>query len=231
MTEHQNKQLEVIAKIEDQVKNNSISFSTVSQVENFENDTRMCLTSAHLPHQNLKDQILSEITAPLRNISSEHYYFPEDSLHMTIKNIKVVNDPPNFTEKDITKSEKVFSNVIPRHKKFQVYFYRLFLFPMNLALFGTTDPELDEIIFDLDRGLKNVGITDDKKFVNEKYFFSNMTIARFTEPVSDSFVKKILELSDNTHFLPYFVDSVSLVTCNGSFRKKKIINTWELNNN
>jgi len=55
------------------------------------------------------------------------------------------------------------------------YFSHLLLFTSNLALIGTTDPELDEIHSELDRKLKQIGIPDDKIYTNNKYFFCNMT--------------------------------------------------------
>ncbi|HIH13441.1 TPA: hypothetical protein HA242_06995 [Candidatus Woesearchaeota archaeon] len=57
---------------------------------------------------------------------------------MTIKNIRVINNPPHFTEGDVNQAGKVFSQIIPKHKRFNVYFYRLLLFPNNLALLGTS---------------------------------------------------------------------------------------------
>lgn len=227
MKTHQQKQKEVINQIGEQVKNNTLNFSTVSPVEDYENDSRICLTSVHLPHQSLIKKIQETIIEPLRKIESEYYYYSDNSLHITIKNIRVISDPPHFTQEDILKAEKVFSEVIPNHKKFKVYLYRLLLFSNNLALMGTTDTEFDEIFVDLDRGLKKEGISDDKKYSNTKYFFSNMTLARFTN-TSDRFRSKVEELSENLFFEPYTVDSVTLLSCNAVFKKQQIVNTWKL---
>lgn len=146
---------------------------------------------------------------------------------MTIKNIKVISDPPNFTDDDIKKAQNVFTEVIPHHKKFNVYFYRLLMFPNNLALIGTTDPELDEIFFDLDRKLNEAGIPDDKKYSNAKYYFSNMTLVRFQYP-SERFKNKVRDISEKLSLSPYEVNSVSLVSCNAVFNKRNIIQTWKL---
>lgn len=146
---------------------------------------------------------------------------------MTIKNIRVINDPLHFTTDVISKAEKVFSKIIPIHQRLKVYFYRLLLFPNNLALIGTTDPELDEIVLDLDRKLNEEGIPDDKQYSNSQYFFSNMTLARFSKP-SDEFRRRVGELSESILIEPYTVDSVTLLTCNAALKKRKIINTWDL---
>jgi len=225
---YQQNQKEVINKLEEQVKNNSLNFSTVSPVADFKNDPRICLTSVHIPNQNLKDEIQNTLIEPLKQISPEHFYYPNDSLHMTIKNIRVINNPPHFSNQDIEKANKVFSKIIPKHKNFKVFFYRLLLFPNNLALMGTSEEELDNIILDLDKELKTATIPDDKKYLNSRYFFVNMTLARFSNPISEEFEKKVGELSANINFEPYTVDSVTLLTCNAVFEKRNIIDTWNL---
>lgn len=228
MLNHQQKQVEVINEIERQIKNNALNFSLVEPVDDFENDTRIALTSVHLPGEELLSEIQVAIISPLRDVAPENYYYSNDSLHMTIKNIRVINDPSHFTEGDIEKAEKVFTETIPNHKKFKVYFYRLLIFPMNLALVGTTDPELDNIVLDLDEKLKEAGVSDDKKYTNSQYFFSNMTLARFNSAPSLEFRKKVEEISSAVSFLPYIVDSVTLLTCNAVLKKRRIINTWKL---
>jgi len=225
--DHQLKQREVINKIADQVSSNSLGFSTVSPVENYEGDQRICLTSVHIPHKELIKKVQTLIE-PLQKLEPTYFYYPCDSLHLTIKNVRVTNYPPHFTENDVQKATQVFSKTIPRHKKFQIFFYRLLLFPNNLALIGTTDLELDNIVSDLDKKLKKAGIPDDKVYANSRYFFSNMTLARFNSQPSQEFKAKISEISESLVIEPYLVDSVTLVTCNAIFKKRREIGTWNL---
>lgn len=227
-TPYQKDQLKVINEIERQVVDDSLSFSTVSPVDDYEKDKRLCLTSVHFPKKHLIGQIQKQLLEPLRILSPNHYYYPEDSLHMTIKNIRVIADPPNFTINDISKASKVFDRVIAVHKKFSVYFYRLLLFKSNLSLIGTTDEELDNIVIDLDHELQKVGVPDDKVYANSKNFFSNMTLVRFTEPLTREYLDRVKELSDNIHIDPYIVDSVTLLTSNAVLNDKKIIGHWQL---
>jgi 2'-5' RNA ligase len=139
----------------------------------------------------------------------------------------VINDPPHFGKDDIKKVKKVFYEVVPKHKKFNIYFYRLLLFPNNLALMGTSDEGLDNIILNLDQKLKDAGFADDKIYSNKRYFFCNMTLARFSQP-SNYFKHKVKELSRSLSFKPYLVDSVTLLTCNAVFKKRNILHTWYL---
>lgn len=228
MTSHQQNQLAVITSIEEQVKKNTLTFSTVTPVTDYANDNRICLTSLHFPHEELIRKIQQDIIDPLQQISPEHFYYPKDSLHMTIKNIRIANNPPQFNEKDIENAKNIFSEVIPKHKKFSVYFYRLLLFQNNLALIGTTDEELDNIIFDLDKNLRLANLVDDKHYVNDKYFFSNMTLVRFQKPLSENFKTKIQDIAKSMRFNPYIVDSVTLLTCNVACKQRKNIGTWDL---
>jgi len=48
MTNHQDRQREVIDQIEKEVQENKLTFSTVEPVSDFDNDTRVCLTSPQL---------------------------------------------------------------------------------------------------------------------------------------------------------------------------------------
>jgi hypothetical protein len=228
MTSHQQKQKDVIDSLEDQVKKNSMQFTTVSPVEDFEHDTRICLTSVHIPSVALMNQVQEQIIKPLLAVSSDLYAYSNDSLHMTIKNVRVINDPPHFAQQDILKAKKVFSDTVLKHNRFNVHFYRLLLFPNNLALVGTTDPELDALVLELDQKLKEEGVPDDKVYSNNKYFFSNMTLMRFSNPLTEEFKHKIEELSHKLHFEPYVVDSVSLITANAVLKSKTIIGTWGL---
>lgn len=227
-TIHQQKQIEIINEIETQSKADSLKFSTVEPVKDFDTDPRICLTSIHFPGNELLDKV-ETITKELRNISPDHYYYRHNSLHLTIKNIKIISDPPNFTDEDIDKVRKVFSLVIPKHQSFCAYFYRLMLFPYNLALIGTSDPELDDIHLELDRKLNQIGVPDDKIYTNRKYFFCNMTLARFNSKLSQKFIAKVNEISDSLNFPPYLIDTVTLIKTNASLTNCLRLHTWKLN--
>jgi len=94
-------QTEVINEIEKQASANIMQFSTVLPVENYANDPRIALTSVHFPKNFFKEAIFDKILKPLKQISPDHYYYPSDSLHLTIKNIRLINDPPTFNEEDV----------------------------------------------------------------------------------------------------------------------------------
>lgn len=228
MTKHQIRQIEIINQIEHQIKTNSLTATTVIPVQNFEKDKRLCLTSVHFPSKTYVDQVYKSITKPLKMLFSKAYYYPPSSLHLTIKNVCIISDPPSFNEQEIITVQKVFNQIIPTHKQFKIYPYKLLLFKNNLALMGTTDKELDSILLHLASELKKVGIIDNKQYVNSRYFFSNMTLARFgTKPPQD-FVNMVTHISSNLDLKPYIVDSVSLITSNAVMKKLKIHGKWPL---
>jgi hypothetical protein len=227
-TLHQQKQLEVIKNIENSLKNNQSSFSVVEPVSDFVNDPRMALTSVHFPKKDFLRKIRQKILNPLQVIGDNQFFYPDESIHMTIKNIKTISDPPVFDNQDIEKVKKVFDEVIPKHKTFKAYYYRLLLFPYNLALMGTTDPELDEIILELDKKLNEAGVPDDKTYLNDKYFFSNVTLVRFNNPISGEFKNIVQEISNNLEPFSYEIDSVNLLSCNAVMDKANKIKTWNL---
>ncbi len=228
MTHHQLHQSQLIEQIAQQAQNNSLQSTTVSPVDDYKNDTRICLTSVHLPQQALVKKVQQELIKPLQRVFTNCYYYPSENLHITIKNVRVINDPSNFTAKDLEKARQIFSEQVPQHKKFQVYFYRFVLFPQSLALVGTTDEELDRLILNLDQSLKENQLADDKVYANKQYFFSHMTLARFSQVPSLAFQQQLKVLSQHLKFEPYLVDSVTLLTANAVLQKRQLLGTWQL---
>ena len=226
---YQQNQKKVIAQIEKQITQDQLSFSTVVPTDvSFPDDPRLSITSVHLPRLDLINQIQTQLIKPLKSAFPEHYYYDDQSLHLTIKNVRIIHHPPLFGQQDIDLARQVFAQIVPQHFAFRVYYYRLLLFPYNLALIGTTDPELDQLVLDLDDSLKKAGIADDKKYINDRYFFSNVTLARFAKPVTLPFIKMVEQLSNKIKFTPYLVDSVTLLTCNAVLQKRQEIGTFML---
>lgn len=226
LTKHQQKQIEVIDQIEGATKNNKVS--VVAPVGNFALDPRLCLTTVHFPKEVLIKQIMNEIVKPLASEFPEIYFYEPSSLHTTIKNVRIIKDPPSFSEDDIRKVEEEFSKVVPKRNQYRTYFYRLLLLPNSLSLVGTTDQELDKINLDLDKALNRIGLPDDKKYINKKYFLSNVTIARFENSPSEKLRKAVSEISESILFPPYLVDSVTLISANAAVTICRKIHTWRL---
>jgi hypothetical protein len=225
---YQLKQKEVIEKIEEKLKNSAVDFTTVSPVENWDTDNRICLTGVHILNGFIRNHIIDKIIKPLWEIAPEHHYYTSDTMHATIKNIRVINDPPRFNDEDIQNAKEIFARVVPMHKTFQAFFYRLIIFPGSLNLVGTTEEELNNLILDLDQNLKAKNIMDDKTYSDPKTFFTNVTLARFAKAPADDFKIKVDELNKTLSFDNYVFDSVTLLTSNAIFEKRNIISSWGL---
>lgn len=227
-TNHQKNQIKVINQLEQSLSDRELGFSVVEPVDDFINDSRMALTSVHFPKKDFLQKINMKILEPLKKIDDRQFFYPDKYIHMTIKNIKTIQDPPNFNHADIEKVKKVFDDVIPKYQPFKSYYYRLLLFPYNLALMGTTDPTLDEIILELDSKLKEAGVPDDKVYLNSRYFFSNVTLVRFNKPISTEFKNKVEEISKNLEPFSYEIDSVTLLSCNAVMNNRTDIVNYKL---
>ncbi|MFZ2026211.1 MAG: hypothetical protein WAV30_02940 [Microgenomates group bacterium] len=228
MNTHREKQIEIIQVIEEQVRADSLQATTVIPVADFENDDRICLTSVHFPAESFTDTVLQTITEPLRKLFPGTYCYPKESLHFTIKNIRVIANPPSFTEEDVQKAIHIFEQVVPQHTSFRICPYKLLVFKNNLALICTTDEELDRLILELDTKLSLSGIPDNKRYANSRYFFCNMTLMRFALPPPESFLEKVKELSDNLPVSEYTIDSVNLLTGNAAMKKLQVQGEWKL---
>jgi 2'-5' RNA ligase len=219
-------QIEIINKIEKMFTLNQLS--AVAVVDNYESDLRICLTSVHLPHKQLLNTINGKIIRPLQKLSKNVYFYPLKSLHITIKNIRTINNPPNFTKDDVEKAKQIFSEVIPKHKKFNIYFHKLTILPNSLSLMCFTDPELDKIFLDLDENLNKTGVPDNKIYANRKNIICNITIARFYNKPILKFKKLVKEINNSSIFDSYQVDSISLITANAALKKFTNVGTWNL---
>jgi len=228
MTTHQQKQKEIINTIEKQVACDALQATAVVPVKDFEDDNRICLTSVHFPHKRFVTEIYTSISEPLKKLFPGAYFYSPSSLHLTIKNIRVINNPPRFSNENIKTAIHVFDKVIPIHKAFSIYPYRLLLFKNNLALISTTDEELDAIILNLNKELKSAALPDDKQYVNSTHFFSNMTLARFSLLPTHEFTEQVHRMSQQLLLPLYCVDSVSLVTGNAVMKKLTVHGKWQL---
>ncbi|HLD92304.1 MAG TPA: hypothetical protein VI795_02810 [Patescibacteria group bacterium] len=226
LTGHQLKQIEVIKKIEKLFNQNKIS--AVSKIDDYENDPRICLTSVHFPSKKLTKIIVAKIIEPLQKIDKNIFYYPPESLHLTVKNIRTINNPPDFKTNDLLTAKKVFSKVIPKLHKFKIYYYKLVIYPNSLSIVYTTDPELDLIFSELDKALNKSGLPDNKFYANNKYIISNITLARFYGQPTPEFKNEVKRIAKLNIFDNYIIDSVTLLTANAAMKNKKIIGKWKL---
>jgi len=224
-TLHQKKQIQIIEQIVESAQLGKIS--VVAPVKDFAKDPRLCLTFAHFPDRRFVDGIKKQILDPLKIKFPEFYFYEPNSLHMTIKNVRTIEKPPNFTVQDVKKARKAGDSTIPFSTAFKTYFYRLILFPNSISLVGTTEPALDTLFHSLDSELNKIGVPDNKVYANTKNFFTNITIARFNEKPGTT-AEAIENLNKKIQPSPYEVTSVSLVKANAAMLKRSTVKMWKL---
>lgn len=229
MTSHQLHQKKVISQIESVLKKGLVPFSTVDPVADFSKDPRLTLTSVHFPHSGFIDTIRNKFIEPLQTVDPDQYYYQDNSIHATIKNVRTIADPPTFSDADVNTVRAIFEKVVTKYPPIEVSFYRLLLFPNNVSLIGTTSSHFDDIILELDEKLTQAGVPDDKKYINNSHFFCNITLARFVKPCTAVFKEKVAELSAALEANPtsYSIDSVTLLTANAVMKKRQDHGVWE----
>ncbi len=105
------------------------------------------------------------------------------------------------------------------------------LFPTSVALVGYSNDNLQKLVFSLDKGLKKIGITDDKKYASKKIFFGVISLCRFTHKPTKKFLDAVEKISKvKIETLKLKVKDLYLITCNcmNNPKTRKIIETYQL---
>jgi len=193
--------------------------STVSPVSNFEDDSRMCLTFVYFLPDELKEKIKQEILEPLKKADSSQYYYFESLLHVTIQNIRVIADPPDFTKENIEIIKKPFEN-IKSSGKLMFDLKGLLKMGGSLAIKAYPDQNTQEFILNLRRWLEKIGVSDDKQYINPEVVIGNITICRFYKTPNKDFLKSLENLKA-INLGKLVVNKISLITTNAVCHKNK----------
>lgn len=187
-------QKRLVGELEQAFLSKSGKTTTVEMVEDYANDDQFCLTSVAFVPKEIAHIIAVNIIDPLREIDPKQFYFGPDNLHLTIKNIRTINNPPLFSASDIEKVDGLFHKIIPRSPVFQFQLEDVITFPTSVSLMGYGNTNLQNLVLKLDKGLKEIGLPDDKKYLSETVYWGNITVCRFTHKPSEKFLQKVREL-------------------------------------
>lgn len=205
-----------------------LNVSTVSPVGKFEDDSRMCLTIVYFLPDKLKEIIKKEILVSLKKADSSQYYYFESLTHITIQNVRVIADSPNFTEENIETIRKSFKN-IKSNGKLIFDLKGLLKMKDSLSIKAYPDQNTQEFILNLRKILESIGVPDDKQYVNPVVAIGNITICRLYNTPNKDFLKTF----ENLKFVDLgklVVDKMSLITTNAVCHKDKtqIIKTFDI---
>jgi 2'-5' RNA ligase len=195
----------------------------------YNGEVRRCLTSVVFVPFTIAERIQNNILERLREIAPTHYYYPPDTLHITIKNIRTVHAPPLFTNTDIETCRSVFSEVSARHAPFSFELRHVAVFSTSVCVIGFCDERLKDLVVDLDRELQHAGVPDNKNYISDSVFFGNVTVCRFTAPPSERLLQAARELRTAVNELVP-VHAVNLITCDSvcSRSSRTLIDSFQL---
>ena len=176
-------------------------------------DSAMCLTSVAFLPDDIAQDIHQRIVQPLKRAEPDHHYYAPDSMHITIKSIRTIHNPPLFTGADVRKVGRLFGELIPQHPSFSVCLEEIVPFPTSVCLIAYSDVRLRDLVRALDAGLNKIGIPDNKQYVSDDVYFGNVTLCRYTHPPSKEFCKTVGQMA-HVYKDTLKIERVHLIACN-----------------
>ncbi|MDD5040072.1 MAG: hypothetical protein PHY34_02890 [Patescibacteria group bacterium] len=196
MTTYQQRQFELFEDMERGFKEGRAPSTLIDPVGDFAADPRRCLTGLVFIPSDISQAIGTSVIAPLQQADNRQYYYPLDSLHMTIRNVRLAADPPPFSGRDVEHARQAFYHATRKHQPFSIELHGLFQLPTSISIRGYSDEMLRDLVLDVRQALKQAGVPDDKKYASEDVFFGNVNVCRFTQQPSAQFFEAVRSLKD-----------------------------------
>jgi 2'-5' RNA ligase len=207
------KQKNLVKELENSFRTKNYSSTVVDMQSDYENDDQICLTSVVLLPDRITSAIVQKISKVLKDIDPTQYFYQPASMHLTIKNIRTINNPPLFNDSDIKRVKSVFHNTVSKFSTFDFAVEDLILFPTSISVMAYASDELQKLVLALDRALNEAGVPDNKKYISDSVFWGNITICRFTKEPSQELIKAAQGMRD-IKIDGFRVEQVDLITCN-----------------
>jgi 2'-5' RNA ligase len=229
---YRDRQRQLIDSIRSDVSTVSANASVVPIQADYAADPGRCLTSVMFVPSPKAIALRDGIQEALAQVEPFHYYNPPESMHITIKNVRVAQDPPSFDETDIANVHACFAGVLPHHRSFPFSFEELVVFPNSISLVAYSDERLREVVQALDAGLAEIGLSDDKRYLSDEVFYGNITLCRFTRQPGPRLFEAVTELNRQWHPTSICLSHVELITGNASATPATTtrLHRYELNN-
>ncbi len=213
MVSYQKQQELLLKEIEKDFKEGKFPATIVEPVQDYSSDNRICLTSVVFLPQEIQRIVDEKVIKPLKELDKRQYYYLPQSLHITIQNIRTISDPPLFSKKDVEKVKNVLREVITRYEPFDFSIEGFFELPTSLSLCAYSDEILKQLVFEIRKSLKKVGVPDNKKYASDEIVIANSTICRYIGLPNDAFFEEVGKLK-NIDVGRVQVKNVSLITTN-----------------
>jgi 2'-5' RNA ligase len=187
--------------------------SVVPIRSDYKTDTAMGLTSMAFLPADIGQDVYRRVVRPLKAIEPDHHYYRPDSMHITIKNIRTIHNPPLFTGADVRKVDRLFAELIPQRPSISFWLEEVVSFQTSAALIAYSDVGLRDLVRALDAGLNEIGVPDNKQYVSGNVYFGNVTLCRYTRPPSKEFCDAV-EGVTHAYKETLKVEVVHLIACN-----------------
>lgn len=232
MTLYQQKQIVLMRQMENSLAKNTAASTIVTIQKDYVNDPQLCLTCVSFLPKNIAETIQTQQLTKLAAIEPAFYYYPVQSLHVTIQNIRVINNPPHFSSADIAKAQQLLQNFIPAYKPFVFEFSGILLLPTSLAIIALITPEYDHFVRAFRQTLISAGIPDDKQYFTDEVIFANTTVCRYTHEPSQRFLDEVKK-HESMFFGSMTAKEVSLIQTNAGAHpsKTKVLGTYQFRQN
>lgn len=212
---YQKQQKELIDQLEKALANGVQRSTVVEMRSDYANDRHICLTSVVFVPDKISKKIISGITDRLKKIEPHHYFYPPESMHLTIKNLRTEGNPPLFTPQDAKKADELFKKIIPDYRVFEFNVEDVLTFPTSLAVMAYSGDAFHELVVELDNGLKKIGLPDNKKYFSNSVTWGNITVCRFTKKPGVKFLNAVKEMRD-LQIGKFKVEEIKLIICNAA---------------
>ncbi len=223
MTLFQRTQLDLMRQMELTLASDSNTSTIVPFQADYATDNQMCLSVNAFLSRAIGLSIQTKLIDPLRQIDPTQYYYSNGSLHITFHSVRIIHNPPSYTDLDIKNSKQLLAKFVPPERPFPFVLQGVLSMPTSVSLIALVTPEYDQFIRRLRHEFISSGIPDDKKYFTDKMVFANTTICRYTHKPSQEFLEKVAELK-NLFIGEYTAEKVCLVETNaGAYPSKTTV--------
>ncbi|MDA2922756.1 hypothetical protein MYX07_05845 [Patescibacteria group bacterium AH-259-L07] len=203
----------LVKKLEDSFIQGVHKSSIVDIQQDYANNDQICLTSVVFIPDAISNKIIQNVIDPLEQIEPYHYYYPTESMHLTIKNIRTIHKPPLFTKLEINRVSELFNKIISKFPIFEFYVEDILAFPTSLSVMAYSNDTFQRLVLELDKGLNEIGVPDNKRYLSNSVFWGNITVCRFVKNPGEQFVAAVNKMR-NLKIGKFRVENVNLITCN-----------------
>lgn len=222
MTPFQERQLVLMRQMESSLASDHSASTIVPIQADYQNDPQIALTCISYIPSDLAASIQTQLIEQLQTIEPDFFYYPNEALHITIQNVRVIHNPPRFTDEDVKKVQMVLSKMVSASAPFEFEYAGLLSMPTSVSLIALVSPAYDQFVKTLRHALNAAGVPDDKTYFTDQIIFANTSICRYTHAPSQKFLKKLEECKDIS-FGKLTPKTVSVVTMNAVANPKKTV--------